>query len=404
MLGSTYMDDNAPKSEAPFLLSLSFFTRMLGPVLGYNLASRCLKLYVAPYLTPLINNNDPRWIGAWWLGWIIIALVLIFPSICISCFPRELPERARRRMLEQNTETNDDKEKNETSFHDMKKTLIRLCKNKVFMYTNVASIFFIIGFLPFWYFASKYIEIQFRVTASVASMVNGTMGLAAAAAGVLVSGAVISKFKPRAKYMAAWNTSVGILLAIGFTIYMFIRCPENEAAIKSSVNHMSSNLECSSGCHCDYVSYSPVCGEDSITYISPCHAGCSSSRKIDGKKIYEDCSCIASANATMITGFATDGPCPIDCHPSFVTFVVVCMFLNFIGSSSRASNFLVSVRCVDEKDKSASLGFHNTLLCLFAFVPVPIFAGSMFDKFCLVWGKTCESKGNCWLYDAEGLR
>lgn len=26
------------------------------------------------------------------------------------------------------------------------------------------------------------------------------------------------------------------------------------------------------------------------------------------------------------------------------------------------------------------------------------------DKACLVWGKTCTGKGNCWLYDGETLR
>ncbi|KAL5284831.1 hypothetical protein ACFFRR_006883 [Megaselia abdita] len=241
MLGSTYMDDNAPKSEAPFLLSLSFFTRMLGPALGYSLASSCLKIYVAPYLTPLITNEDPRWIGAWWLGWIVIALILIIPSIAISCFPRELPAKAARRLLEKKKaeEINqlppiDQEELHETSFQDMKKTFMRLCNNKVFMYTNMASILFIMGFMPFWIFSPKYIEIQFRQTASVASLVNGTMGIVAAALGVLISGAVISKYKPRTRYMAAWNTIVGVISALGFVVYMFIGCPANETAIAIS--------------------------------------------------------------------------------------------------------------------------------------------------------------------------
>lgn len=410
MLGSTYMDDNAPKSEAPFLLSLSFFTRMLGPALGYSLASQCLKMYVAPNLTPLITNEDPRWIGAWWLGWIVIALVLIIPSIVISWFPRELPAKAARRLFEKRRaeELNelppvDLEQPVETSFHDMKETLMRLLKNKVFMYTNMASILFIMGYMPFWIFSPKYIEIQFRQPASVASLVNGTMGIVTAALGVLVSGAVISKYKPRTRYMAAWNTIVGVITALGFVVYMFIGCPANEAAIALNIQHISSN--CNAGCHCEYVSYTPVCGEDLETYITPCHAGClTESVHENNRKVYKDCTCIASKNSTNSEGFATDGPCPVDCYQSFVIFVAVSCFLSFIGSTSRASNFLVSVRCVDEKDKSASLGFNNTMLCLFAFIPVPIVSGWMFDRYCLVWGKTCESDGNCWLYDSENLR
>lgn len=405
------MDDNAPKSEAPFLLSLSFFTRMLGPALGYSLASQCLELYVAPYLTPLITNDDPRWIGAWWLGWIVIALILIIPAIVISCFPRELPTKAARRQLEKRKAEamnkllpNDPEQTHETSFHDMKKTFMRLCKNKVFMFTNVASILFIMGFMPFWIFTPKYIEIQFRQTASVASLVNGTTGIVSAALGVLISGAVISKYKPRTRYMAAWNTIVGVISALGFVVYMFIGCPANETANATNIQHITSNSTCNLGCHCDYVSYAPVCGEDLETYISPCHAGCLSEIMDNDKKIYTDCACIESMNSTNSKGFAKDGPCPVDCYNSFVTFVAVSCVLSFIGSTARASNFLVSVRCVDEKDKSASLGFNNTMLCLFAFVPVPIMSGWIFDKFCLVWGKTCESDGNCWIYDSENLR
>ena len=41
---------------------------MLGPCIGYALASFCLKLYISPSLHPTIDNKDPRWLGAWWLG------------------------------------------------------------------------------------------------------------------------------------------------------------------------------------------------------------------------------------------------------------------------------------------------------------------------------------------------
>lgn len=26
------------------------------------------------------------------------------------------------------------------------------------------------------------------------------------------------------------------------------------------------------------------------------------------------------------------------------------------------------------------------------------------DSTCLLWGKTCSQKGNCWMYDAEAMR
>lgn len=42
--------------------------RLIGPTIGYLIASGALKLYVNPLLTPIISPEDPSWIGAWWLG------------------------------------------------------------------------------------------------------------------------------------------------------------------------------------------------------------------------------------------------------------------------------------------------------------------------------------------------
>lgn len=50
------------------LSGVSFFMRLLGPAAGYALASLCLKTYISPDLTPVINNKDPQWLGAWWIG------------------------------------------------------------------------------------------------------------------------------------------------------------------------------------------------------------------------------------------------------------------------------------------------------------------------------------------------
>lgn len=42
--------------------------RTIGPAIGFVVGYGCLRLYIAPSLTPTITNKDPRWLGAWWLG------------------------------------------------------------------------------------------------------------------------------------------------------------------------------------------------------------------------------------------------------------------------------------------------------------------------------------------------
>lgn len=42
--------------------------------------------------------------------------------------------------------------------------------------------------------------------------------------GIVASGAVISRFKPRARYLAGWNVMVEILEVIGHLSYGFLTC------------------------------------------------------------------------------------------------------------------------------------------------------------------------------------
>jgi hypothetical protein len=56
----------------------------------------------------------------------------------------------------------------------------------------------------------------------------GTVGLVFSAFGILISGLIISKYKPRARYLAAWNVIVGIISVLGIISYAFLGCPASD--------------------------------------------------------------------------------------------------------------------------------------------------------------------------------
>lgn len=62
-------------------------------------------------------------------------------------------------------------------------------------------------------------------------MVTGTVALVFSAIGILSSGFVISKYKPRARYLAIWNVFVGSLSVLGMISYAFLGCTENENSV-----------------------------------------------------------------------------------------------------------------------------------------------------------------------------
>uniref|UniRef100_A0A1B0CRW9 Solute carrier organic anion transporter family member n=1 Tax=Lutzomyia longipalpis TaxID=7200 RepID=A0A1B0CRW9_LUTLO len=424
-LGTAYMDDNVKKSKTPALMSLSFFIRMLGPAFGYALASFSVNTFVSPSLTPTITKSDPRWIGAWWFGWFFLGVILFFFAAILFLFPRQLPRAAERRRLAairrnegKTADGGEDINADENlpaSFTDMVTTLKRLFSNKIFMMNNCASIFYFFGFTPYWIFTPKYMESQYQQTASDSNLYTGSVAFAFTAIGILSSGFVVSRYKPSARKMAAWNCFVGAITALGYLSYTQIGCAANDNAVVMNENPIGGSLtSCNSNCHCDYVKYAPVCGEDMHTYISACHAGCTD--QIDTglnstSKLFTNCSCIQSAGASVNSttmgdfgGTATSGACPVDCKREFHMFLIVMCILKFLGSTGMATNFLICIRCIDEKDKTISLGISFTITSLFSFIPSPIIFGMIMDSTCVLWGKTCSGTGNCWRYDGPSLR
>ncbi|XP_018326966.1 solute carrier organic anion transporter family member 5A1 [Agrilus planipennis] len=427
-LGVSYMDDNIKKSKTPAVISISFFLKMLGPMIGYTLASFCLRIYISPTLTPTITYQDQRWLGAWWLGWIILALPIFALSSVLALFPKSLPRAAARRLTRQmsskaSKNTLEDDAEIPTSFKDMLKTFKRLLANPTLMLNNFAAVFYFLGYMPYWIFLPKYIESIYHQSASASSLITGTVSLVFSAIGVLLSGVIISKCKPRARYLAAWNVIVGAVSVIGMISYAFLGCMEikNKNPLTPS-GELNPKFPCNQKCHCDYVKYNPVCSEDGkTTFISACHAGCTGKQKFNGSFVYSNCACISpvSSNVSLALpnnlletkeethgqgGKAFQGNCPIDCVNKFYVFLVVVCILKFSGATGRASNFLVTVRCVEERDKPVAMGFGVMVTSLCAFIPSPILFGYILDKACLVWGKTCTGTGNCWLYNGEILR
>lgn len=110
-------------------------------------------MYIAPELTPVITNKDPRWLGAWYFGWIFIACVLVTFSVLMALFPKELPRSALRKRIalekemrkNVNNQIVTEKVEDETSIRDFFVTFKRLLKNKLFMLNNFASIFYVFG-------------------------------------------------------------------------------------------------------------------------------------------------------------------------------------------------------------------------------------------------------------------
>ncbi|NWS50640.1 SO1A5 protein, partial [Probosciger aterrimus] len=93
-LGISYLDDFAKAENSPFYLSCLQAATVFGPFFGLLLASFCAELFVdlgsVDAEDIIITPTDARWVGAWWLGFLICASLNLLVGIPFWFLPRSL--------------------------------------------------------------------------------------------------------------------------------------------------------------------------------------------------------------------------------------------------------------------------------------------------------------------------
>ncbi|KZC13677.1 PREDICTED: solute carrier organic anion transporter family member 3A1 [Dufourea novaeangliae] len=393
-----YIDDNVASRESPLYFAITIGVRILGPALGFILGSLCTMIYADLSVNPQITPTDPRWVGAWWLGLVLISAMLMLVSIGMFAFPTRLP--ASRTPPKRS-------DSKKPSLRDFPNAVQRLLKNDILMFRTASSVLHILPIAGLYTFLPKYLESQFRLPAHHANMISGVGGILVMGLGIIISGVFILRAKPNARFVAAWIAFTAVVYAIGMGVLMFIGCPMDDFAGLVSHSNGLSNFEptCDVSCDCDRNKFSPICGADGQTYFSACHAGCSNYTIVDGKvDSFNNCQCIGPNLTTPgTTSTAMIGYCELQCSNFWVYMVLFSVFV-FIHSTSEVGSMLLILRCVDPRDKAMALGLIQFAIGLFGNVPCPIVYGAVVDSACLVWEYACGERGACWLYDSNVFR
>lgn len=92
-LGTSFLFDNMPSASAPMYVGILYLTGAVGPAIGYLLCGFILKIYVDPWLPSELSPSDPNYVGAWWLGFVIFGIFIMFSSLALFGYPKVLPKR-----------------------------------------------------------------------------------------------------------------------------------------------------------------------------------------------------------------------------------------------------------------------------------------------------------------------
>ncbi|VDD89638.1 unnamed protein product [Enterobius vermicularis] len=379
-IGISYMDENIAHSRTAIYLGVYMAVSTIGPALGFIAGGQLLKIWgdigkTNYHLLGISGPSDPRWYGAWWIGFVVVGILSIISAIPLYGFPKELPEKQKNRLKDIKQTHKDLDRQYGKSFSEYIKAVRSLLKNPtvlalVLMQTTEA--FLMNGFITF---IPKVFENLFNYTASYASTITGVIVVPMGLLGSLFGAAMakkVMKFRSMIALSIAFNT-VTLLLCFVF----FYRCEQlplagvafdynGEQTYKASLND-----SCNINCHCDTV-YDPICNpETGISYYSPCFAGC-------------------------LTGL-----CESSCSKTL--FLIIFAILCFFTFSSAIPIQNASLRVVSFETRDISIGLTWFFMRVLGSIPGAVIFGFAIDRTCVLWKEDCGDIQSCLRYDAESL-
>lgn len=439
-LGVSYIDDHVKKKDSSLYIGILFSTLVFGPACGFILGSVCTKFYVDAIFIDTeklgITPEDPRWIGAWWAGFLLCGALLFCSALFMFGFPQSLPNSEREEeadseqvmlppSLNADYETpkpsngvvrNHEPANSPTCCQQLKvipKVTKHLLSNPVFTCIILAACMEIAVVAGFAAFLGKYLEQQFNLTTTSANQLLGMTAIPCACLGIFMGGLLVKKLNLSALGAIRMAMLVNLISTACYVSFLFLGCDTGPVA-GVTVTYSNETLrvgekpeaQCISHCNCFTSSISPVCGSNGVTYLSACLAGCtrgnidrtrsSISQNLTG------CACVSS-DSELAT--AIPGKCPMPgCQESFLIFLCVICACSLVGAMAQTPSVIILIRTVSPELKSYALGLLFLLLRLLGFIPPPLIFGAGIDSTCLFWSSDCGDKGACLLYDNVAYR
>ncbi|EDW04211.1 solute carrier organic anion transporter family member 74D [Drosophila grimshawi] len=382
-VGLTYIDDNSLSRDSPAVIAVILGARAIGQQAG-------------SFLVLLAGMTH---LG-WWLGWVILAPLILVSAILLGLFPKRLPKtvihQAAQRIIEQ---TNMRGFGSQLSAYmddtDFWPSLKRLFNNRLLMFNLLSIMLLQSGLLNYAAQEENYLQSRFFLpfneqdgltqewrTAFVAYFLRPPV----LAVGMLVGGLLYSKAQLSARTITGINISLAIHLIIVFVGYVFLVC--DVGAIAGVVGGKLTQPYCASQCLCNPTAFMPVCPENStVTYFSPCYAGCTQLSSINSFELYDGCSCLGNQSLNHAgTTRATPGACSADsCARSIIIFQVLSITAAFMVGMSTIGKTLITLRAVLPQDKALALAFELMIVGLFAYVPVHLSYDLVTRTTCVYW-------------------
>ena len=417
----TLLDETVGQDAAPLYIGIFQIFLVLGPAIGNVAGGRFLETYVDFDRSEIPNcgSDDPSWIGAWWLGfivggvltWLCAFFIVLYPSKIPRTHPsqnkitpinesttamRNKPGQSKRRLTMQisrfSTASNvvQTFEKDRLfNLYGIITKILQLLKNPTYILLCIGGGLDGVVISGLVFFLPKFIQAQFGGTPSDASILMGMVVVPAGGLGTFFGGYIVKRLhmtREQVLRMYIYCQLITIPCSLGFMFH----CQNIPfAGINQNYNNVTTGdtLDLISTCNsdCGYSNgvlcggennYEPVCGSDNMIYFNPCYAGCTnvieeedSSRIVltktscVTKKNFTECGCVQKKNDMTMTFASTDlSSCTIECQLEKFAFMS-CLFVTIWFTCMSAMPCVACIlRFVEPENKSMSMGIANIIV------------------------------------------
>ncbi|XP_057676746.1 solute carrier organic anion transporter family member 2B1-like [Corythoichthys intestinalis] len=345
--GISYIDDYAGRKNSPLYLGILLAVTAIGPAFGFLSGAFMLRFYVDFDKMPAdqveLDRGDLRWVGAWWLGFLVASCLLFLAALPYFFFPRNMTPK---------DESESDKKLPSDIFQEVgllrflksfPSMLCRTLRSPVYLLVVLAQVNLAAMVAGLATFMAKFIEKQFSQTADFSAVIIGGVCIPLAVLGTVLGGVLMRRWSlgvgAAGKFCAA---AIALGLLCGFPL-VFTGCPTQQ--IDGVFPPRREMPLCSSACRCSEDSFRPVCASDGVEFTSPCRAGCLAAETDGADKVanFTDCRCVGGGGGGG-GGSAAPGTCGGGCGRLLLPFVVMMAVTCFTASLSQTPSFVMILR------------------------------------------------------------
>ncbi|KAK7115648.1 solute carrier organic anion transporter family member 2B1-like [Littorina saxatilis] len=465
-LGVTYIDNNVShRSQSGFHIGLLLTTILFGPPIGFAFGGAISQIYVDLSDTSM-TTADPRWVSAWWIGFLVVGALVFLSSLPMLFFPRRMPGR---RHGDNDDIDNDDAGQDEKAVGETPCILTGEDENpetaksrdlsttqtdgKDHMYPELhfdanpqpvktVSEKEVNGDAPTLKSVTEndekkltLLEILRELPRSLLRLLKDPVyvilvfGLAAHIFAVVGYSSFLIKFVERQfglpPHLSSYIFGLSNLVFSGFGTFiggvlvtrgnLTRRGCLRWVVFAGTVSMVLSAVTMGLGCDSDPIvglgHSEPFVLDDGLT---TCECDVTQILPVcDGNQTFlSPChaGCTRSVNTTHFADCSLAGAREAEvgfCSPGcylLIPFIVVQVLSSAISSTTITPCYVTILRTMSEHDKTLGLGLLSFTMSLVGFMPGPIVYGAVIDQACLIWSSSCGKTGACALYDVTRLR